>query len=85
MWENQKLADHRSGIFDRNNDHRISPFCRHKHRFKKHAKFTLTESITNTNKPNETLQEILKVQENFWIRTLEILQQQQQQRSRIKS
>ena len=42
--------------------------------FNKHAHFTLIESIPNTNKPKEAIQELLKRQENFWIRTLETLQ-----------
>ena len=45
-----------------------------KHRFNRHAKLTLIESVTNINKPKEDLQEPLKRQENFWIRTLEALQ-----------
>ena len=40
---------------------------------KKHAKFTLTECLTNTNKPKEVLQNLLKRWENFLIRTLETL------------
>ena len=78
------LDNHRPDVFDRN----IIPACRHfaqgKHKFSKHVKFTLTESITNTSKLKETpvintnklkaWQELLKRRENLWIRTLETLQ-----------
>ena len=45
-----------------------------KHIFNKHAKLTLIESITNTNKPKEAIPELLNKREDFWIRTLETLQ-----------
>ena len=71
---NLGLNNNRSDIFDRN----TIPACRHfvqdKYRFNRHAKFTLIESITNTNKPRKALQELLKRQENFWIKPLETLQ-----------
>ena len=49
------------------------PFCEDKLRSNKNAKCTLIESITNTNKPKEAIWELLKSQENFWIRNLETL------------
>lgn len=52
--------------------------CRHfvqdKNIFNKHAKLTLIESITNKNKTEEAIPELLNKREDFWIRTLETLQ-----------
>ena len=45
-----------------------------KHRFIQHAKSKFIESITNNNKPKQTVQELSKRQKNFCIRTLETLQ-----------
>ena len=45
-----------------------------RNRFNKYVTFALIESITNTNKPKEAIQELLKIRENFWIRTLETLE-----------
>ena len=80
MWENQKhhfflrFNNHRSDVIDR----KAIPPCRHyvqeKRRFNIHVKFTLIESITNTNKSKDSTQEFLKKRENVWIRTLETLQ-----------
>ena len=68
------LNNHTSDVFDRN----AIPTCRHfaqdKHRFNQHAKSKFIESITNNNKPKQTVQELLKRQKNFCIRTLETLQ-----------
>ena len=70
MWENQKhhliyaliLKDL---TFERN----VIPACRYfsqdKHRFNKHAQFTLIESITNTNKRKEALWELLLDENTF--------------------
>ena len=62
---NLHLNNHRSDIFDRN----LIPACCHfpqdKHRFNKHAKFTLNENIANTNKPKGAIQELLRTRENF--------------------
>ena len=70
MWENQKhhliyaliLKDL---TFERN----VIPVCRYfsqdKHRFNKHAQFTLIESITNTNKRKEVLWELLIDENTF--------------------
>ena len=70
MWENQKhhliyaliLKDL---TFERN----VIPACRYfsqdKHRFNKHAQFTLIESITNTNKRKEALWELLIDENTF--------------------
>ena len=49
-------------------------FSQDKHRFNKHPKFTLTESMANTNKPGKAIQELLKRREKIWITTLETLQ-----------
>ena len=52
---NLRLNNDRSDVFDRN----AIPACYHfdqdKHGFNKHAKFTLMESIANTNKTNEAI------------------------------
>ena len=68
------LIDLRSDIFDRNAIPARPHFAQGKHRFNKHAKYTLTKSITSTNKPKKSLQQFLKRRENFFIRTLQTLQ-----------
>ena len=50
---NLRLNIHRSDVFDRNSIPACSHFAQDKHRFNKHATFTLTESITNTRKPKK--------------------------------
>ena len=66
--------NHRSDLFERNAIPTYYHFAQDKHRFNKHANITMIESITNTNKEKEALQELLKRRENFWNRTLETLQ-----------
>ena len=76
-WEttfNVHLNNHSSNVFDTNAISTCHCFSQDKHRFNKHAKLSLIGSITNTNKPKETLQELLKKWENFCIRALKILQ-----------
>ena len=57
---NLHLNNCRSDIFDRS----AIPTCRYftqgKYKFNKHTKLTLIESITNINKPKESLQKLLK-------------------------
>ena len=57
---NLSLNNCRFDLFDRNTIPACHHFVQDKHRFSKHAKFTLAESSTNTNKPKEALQELLK-------------------------
>ena len=45
-----RLNDHRYDVFDRNGIPTCHHFAQDKHRFNKHAKFTLIESIANANK-----------------------------------
>ena len=70
---NLRHNNHRSDVLDRNLPV-FHHFAQDKHRFNKHARFTLIESITETNNPKvANMQELLKKQENFWIRTSETL------------
>ena len=48
-------------------------FQKNGHRFNEHARFTITERLTNTNLDKEILRESLNRRENFWIQTLETL------------
>ena len=51
--------------------------CRHfqqnNHVFIKHAKFIITDKLTNATKSKDVLRQILIERENFWIQTLETL------------
>lgn len=66
--------DYRSNVFDRNVISACRHFAQNKHRFNKHAKFTLIGSITNTNKLKDPMRELLQRQKLFLIRTLETVQ-----------
>lgn len=66
--------DYRSNVFDRNVISACRHFAQNKHRFNKHAKFTLIGSITNTNKLKDPMRELLQRQKPFLIRTLETVQ-----------
>ena len=61
------LKYHRSDVFDKNAIPAYHHFAQEKHRINKHAQFTLIESITNTNKPKESIKKLKKKKEIFWI------------------
>ena len=71
---NLLLNNLRSHVFDKYAILACLHFAQDKHRFNEHAKFTLFESITNTNKPKEVIKEHFKRREKFWIATLETLE-----------
>ena len=52
------LNNCRFDLFNRNTIPACCHFSQDKHRFNKYPKFTLIESLTNTTKPKETLQEL---------------------------
>ena len=70
-----RLNNHRCDVFDRHAILSCRYFAQEKHRFNKHAKFTLTVSITSTSikNQNKPYRNFKKKRENFWIRTLETL------------
>ena len=48
-------------------------FQKNGHRFNEHARFTITDKLTNSNLEKEVLSERIIQRENFWIQKLETL------------
>ena len=66
---NLRLNNQRSDVSSPNTLPPCCHFAQSNHDFNRHAKLTLTETITSRNKPTEVTQDNLRKRENFWINT----------------
>ena len=62
---NIRLNNHRKDVKDPNTTLEDKHFQKSGHRFNKHARFTIIESLTNTNLDKEILRECLLQYKNF--------------------
>ena len=70
-----RLNNHRKDVKDRKAILADKHFQNNGHRFNEHARFTITDKLTNTNLEKEVLSERIIQRENFWIQKLETLYQ----------
>ena len=68
-----RLNNHRKDVKDPKAILADKHFQKNSHRFNKHARFTITDKLTNTNLEKEVLSERIIQRENFWIQKLETL------------
>ena len=68
-----RLNNHRKDVKDRKAILADKHFQKNGHRFNEHARFTITDKLTNTNLEKEVLSERIIQRENFWIQKLETL------------
>ena len=70
---NIRLNNHRKDIKDPKAISADKHFQKHSHRFNKHARFTITDRLTNRNLDKKILRERLIRREIFWKQKLETL------------
>ena len=70
---NIRLNNHRKDVKKANAILACKHFQSPNHNFNQHAKFTIIDKLTNTNKPKEILRQRLIERENFWIEKLDTL------------
>ena len=67
------LNNHRKDVKDPKAILADKHFQKNGHRFNEHARFTITDKLTNSNLEKEVLSERIIQRENFWIQKLETL------------
>ena len=73
MKINIRLNNHRKEVKDPKVILADKLFQKNGHRFNEHARFTITDKLTNSNLEKEVLSERIIQRENFWIQKLETL------------
>ena len=70
---NIRLNNHRKDVKDPKAILADKHFQKNSHRFNEHARFTITDRLTNTNLDKKILRERLIQREIFWMQKLETL------------
>ena len=70
---NIRLKNHRKHVKDTKAILAYKHFQKNGHRFNKHARFMITDRLTNTKLDKEIWRERLIQKENFWIQKLETI------------